>query len=511
MSAADGAPCLNRLDAKGVESPSGGGGAERHAESPATWRDLARRLKAVDEVSFSVPSGDEGWLLAEVVVAAVRWQQLKDITSSDDDGTSSHDPTAHMVQVFPGPRAVIAQVSRAAVLYHADDMLERGLQLRSARALSTDDSSASGEAPKGAISEGQGGDDEEASAQLQLSKGHSVEGLQQLLRALAGDVLGSTEGSWAAKLLFPPHVRKEQLLKELDRLVNALDPAKAEDRVVKKYGHFEAFFAYHWEWLTPTDALEVAFERWRHDPVFQREGQKAFFKGQTWTGSYFCTQGTTALALDVIEVTVQEDGQESLQADLTFTIDSDEKTVRGQYVVAGWLNPKGRVLVLNPVPGSWKDKPKNFVMVGLQGVVSRMSPDGRGSELRFAGSVPIFGCDSFELKAPGGDLEEAYSDPAGEPKLASRITLPPAPDADHFEWKGALARFRQSLEDNRKRWRKELQRLINEKGTSSKKVSAQVFSNKQVQQLVEAAKSSGMVSFEIMTQSGEEIVFRIGR
>ena len=444
---------------------------------------MARRTKAVDEISFTAPLEAEGWLLGEIVVAAVlRWQPQGVASEGGAEHPPAKDPSAHVVQVFPGPRAVIVEASRAAVLYDADEMLGRGLRLRPARGFAPAPPSPS-PGPDGAA-------DSEASAQLQLSAARSVEGLQQLLRALSADAGG-------AAMRLPPQVRAEHLLSELERLVIALDPARAE---VKKYGHFEAFFAYHWDWLTNTDALEVTFERWRRDPTHQAEAQSAFREGQLWGGSYFCTQGPTSLELNVTRVT-RAQGHELIEAELTFTLAAAESRVRGCYVVAGRLEREGRVLTLEPVPGSWKDRPSNFVMVGLQGVVSRGAL-GRAGGLRFAGSVPIFGCDYFELTAELPLEDDGTSASAARTGPAQEETRPQGKAA---AWTDALDRFRRAMDENRRRWRAELQRLIGERssGSSGRNLTARV------RELVDAARdAAGATASQTVTLevAGEDVV-----
>lgn len=474
LATADGVPCFTR---SGKEHSSGS------SREVSLWRDLARRTKSIDEVSFAVPRGSEGWLLAEVVVAAVRWQpEAATGESGESKKGGLQDPSFHVVQVFPGPRAVISGVSRAAVLYNADDMLEQGLRLRDGRVQRSEDAFLEEEGAKS------------ASAELQLSSGRSVEGLRQLLRALADHGEGPAEP-------LPPHVHPDQLLTDLDRLVFALDPAKAEERVVKKYAHFEAFFAYQWDWVTPIDALEVTYERWRLNPAAQLEARGAFHVGQVWNGSYFCTQGKTLLSLEVLQVT-QDGGTDSVEADLSFIIDSANKSVKGRYVVSGVVEPEGRTLALEPVPGSWKDKPSNFVMVGLQGVVSR---PGGGIELRYAGSVPIFGCDSFDLKShvqgaepPAGDEQEEA--PLQEPSTSTQPQM-----LGRVMWNGALARLGRALDDDRRRWRLELQRLINQKASGKKNASSQT-----VSQIMEVVRSGGMMSFEMKTSNGKTVLVQVG-
>jgi len=444
---------------------------------------LARRTKSIDEVSFMVPRGSEGWLLAEVVVSAVQWQpEAAAAEAGEGDSRKAgrlQDPSTHVVQVFPGPRAVISGVSRAAVLYDADDMLQQGLRLREGGSRHSEDVTAQAE------------DAKSTSTELQLATGRSVEGLHQLLRALVDHGDGPA-------VRMPPHVHPDRVLADVDRLVLALDPARAEERVVKKYAHFEAFFAYLWDWVIPIDALEVTYERWRHSGTAQLEAKGAFYEGQVWNGSYFCTQGRTLLTLEVQRVSLQQ-GRESVEADMSFIIESASKAVKGRYVVVGDLEPEGRVLALEPVPGSWKDKPSNFVMVGLQGVVSR---PGGGSELRYAGSVPIFGCDSFDLKSR---VEGVESPPEVE-QAEEPPPSPPSPAAPlgRAMWNGALARLGRALDDNRRRWRRELQRLISQKSSSKKNVSTPV------SQFLEAVRSGTVMSFEMTTSNGKTVVVQVG-
>ena len=92
------------------------------------WRDLARRSKAVDEISFMVPDrGSSGWLLGELHVATIRWRPEVD----EETVRLPSDALSRVVQVLPGPFATIEDVSHAALYYNADDMLEQGLRLNS--------------------------------------------------------------------------------------------------------------------------------------------------------------------------------------------------------------------------------------------------------------------------------------------------------------------------------------------------------------------------------------------
>eukprot|EP00933_Yihiella_yeosuensis_P005550 TRINITY_DN110089_c0_g1_i1.p1 TRINITY_DN110089_c0_g1~~TRINITY_DN110089_c0_g1_i1.p1 ORF type:complete len:606 (+),score=125.18 TRINITY_DN110089_c0_g1_i1:213-1820(+) len=320
------------------------------------------------------------------------------------------DATSKAVQVFPGPHAVIQDISHAAVFYNADDMLEQGYRIQGWKADPVTTAAKVAEKLRQANAIRAALDKTDAilgnvaliaakeeladSNKLSLHPWRSVEGLKQFLRNLAEDDVGD------GGMPLPAHVSRSRLLSDIDFFVKSLDSsagAKAKT-AIQRYGHFEAFFAYHWDVLVPADALQVAYEQWRRNPAFQTEATDALLEGQSWKGHYFCTQGRTNLQLDIVEREIA-DGHEIVKADLTFTIENRKERVQGSYQVIGRLDPEGRSLKLDPIAGSWKDAsaPKNFVMVGLSGVISGTDdPNVR----RFAGSVPIFGCDIFELYAP---------------------------------------------------------------------------------------------------------------
>lgn len=49
-----------------------------------------------------------------------------------------------------------------------------------------------------------------------------------------------------------------------------------EEKVVRRYGHFEIFFADLWDWRAPVDSLQVLYELWREDPIMQKEAANVF-------------------------------------------------------------------------------------------------------------------------------------------------------------------------------------------------------------------------------------------
>eukprot|EP00930_Biecheleria_cincta_P098538 TRINITY_DN90193_c0_g1_i1.p1 TRINITY_DN90193_c0_g1~~TRINITY_DN90193_c0_g1_i1.p1 ORF type:complete len:881 (-),score=146.12 TRINITY_DN90193_c0_g1_i1:38-2680(-) len=483
-----------------------GGSTSSSSVPPSLWRDLARRTRSIDELSFLVSSGAEGWLLGELGIAAVRWQPHEVTAAGDSEEAISPpaDTSSRVVQVLPGPHASIEDISHAAVFYHADDMLERGYRLSgwSSRPESHgfqdtlpdaagDEDVSSAEQSKG-----------EASAKLLSSTFRSVQGLKQMMRGLY-------EGTGRPMVRLPPHVSQTRVLADLDHFVTSMDLTRSDksiqEKIVKKYGHFESFFAELWDWRNPVDSLQVVYERWRRDPEIQQEAVGAFHRDQAWEGSYYCTQGRTKLNLDITEWS-SIDGQESIRADLTFTIVKKKSTVSGRYEVAGKLEPIGRTLILEPIPDSWKEQPKNFVMVGLQGVVSSMDEVGATGRRVFAGTVPIFGCDSFELVSQVIEVTPGDVEGKGKVADAGASAERQLPAWFNTPWNGALARLSQRLDANRQKWRQVLQQVVREKST---KKGGESSTQDQVSKLLQAAKSAGVLSFEMTTQDGEEIVVKI--
>ncbi|CAE8614280.1 unnamed protein product [Polarella glacialis] len=247
----DGKPCQDM----GRTTSGGSTSSRAPGETPSLWQDLARRTKAIDEVSFLVPFGDQGWLLSELGVAAMAWRPEADSKDSDDSVGVPPDETARVVQVLPGPHALIETVSRAGVFYDADHMLEQGLRLNgwSAQPSTAQDTRLANALRDAMSSISSPSSDLKStgdSTKLSMSSFRSVEGLKQFIRALMED-----SGRPAVRL--PAQVSRERVLAELDKFVQALDVSKTEEKVVKRYGHFEAFFADHWDWRTPVDAIQV--------------------------------------------------------------------------------------------------------------------------------------------------------------------------------------------------------------------------------------------------------------
>ncbi len=103
--------------------------------------------------------------------------------------------------------------------------------------------------------------------------------------------------------------------------------------------------------------------------------------GDTWTGSYECTQGQTDLRLHVR-------GVQGGDLDVVFDFEHAATGAAGQFEMSGKYDPASRRLRL--VAGEWITRPARYVTVDLEG---RTSADGR----TFAGRVPTAGCGAFSV------------------------------------------------------------------------------------------------------------------
>ncbi|CAJ1427066.1 unnamed protein product [Effrenium voratum] len=428
------------------------------------WRDVARRTKAVDEVAFLsrlAESGSEpqvgGWLLGRLHLAAERWK-----AKSDSVNEAAVRPpagtTSRVVQVLPGPHATMEEASSAAVFYNADDMLERGLRLKSWSRRTLVE-------PQAKVQQ-----------RLQLSAFRSVEGLKQVVRALMLDV-----GRPSLKL--PAHISEARVLRDMDYLVTAMNVGhlqpEDQEKVVERYKHFEVFFSDLWDWRAGADSLHVLYELWMNAPKMHAEAVEVFQERPKLAGLLLLHPGPHGVPTGHHREDAErfrEPGAGEGGSDLHHRQEQRQRhrDLRGD---RRQLEPSGRVLILEPVPDSWKAQPKNFVMVGTQGIVSS-SDDGTGRSV-YAGMVPIYGCDSFEL------FSEAKS-PERPPLWQNN------------PWNGALLRLSQAIDVNRQVWRRILKRLMAEKPAKAQKV-------KQIMELT----PKGLVKVEVT--SANEFVLKLKR
>lgn len=307
------------------------------------------------------------------------------VTAMKEASPSDEDLSFHAIQILPGLVPHITRVSHAAVVYSADEMLDNGLRLKYWNAQSTL------EATRAKML----GQAELASSFLSsepsfLDPYRSAEGLKMFLLALGEHEEGS------ATMRLPPHVTQQAFVECMSNFMDKLRPTKEN---VKRYEHFEIMLAMTWDLLALPDALEATYHRWVSMPEMQEEAQGVFQKDQVWNGSYYCRQGLTSFTLRILKLThvstVKTLKSHGIFPTITGLVNFNTKIVKGSYTVTGHLEAKGRLLILHPV--RWKKRPERYNMVGFQGVVSRLTGDG----VRYAGTIPTIGCDSFELSLPG--------------------------------------------------------------------------------------------------------------
>ena len=144
----------------------------------------------------------------------------------------------------------------------------------------------------------------------------------------------------------------------------------------------------------------------------------------------------TGLWLKILQVQ-----QWTVEAQFDFAMPKQD--IEGSYKVRGTLDPFGYGMAFEPIPDTWLKRPQSFAAIGLHGVVSL-------SGLRYTGSIPVFGCDSFVLvynetktnaKAtmPQGDPPAAapgdkiQTKEAGGAKDKSAKTPPPTPEVESLD------------------------------------------------------------------------------
>ncbi|WP_147471615.1 hypothetical protein [Nocardia stercoris] len=102
-----------------------------------------------------------------------------------------------------------------------------------------------------------------------------------------------------------------------------------------------------------------------------------------WTGSYTCSQGRTALELDITS-----DAAADIEAVFTFGPTADNSAVpAGSFAMRGTLS--GQTLSLTG--DHWIQRPPGWVMVGLSAAVNGTRPQS------ISGSVVADGCTTFSI------------------------------------------------------------------------------------------------------------------
>jgi len=112
---------------------------------------------------------------------------------------------------------------------------------------------------------------------------------------------------------------------------------------------------------------------------------RPFHEGQTWIGQYDCAQGTTELRLRIRAV-------RGNAVDSIFEFRHVPSGAFGQFTLSGTINGAGGHVVLEP--GEWLERPRNYVMVGMDGT---LSPSGD----TFTGRITEEGCGGFSLRREG--------------------------------------------------------------------------------------------------------------
>jgi len=107
-----------------------------------------------------------------------------------------------------------------------------------------------------------------------------------------------------------------------------------------------------------------------------------------WTGKYICTQGITALRLNIAQ-----GAGDAITATFNFgPLPENPEVPKGAYRMAGTYDPASRRMKLSGV--KWIHAPPDYAMVGLDG---RMTASGD----TISGYVPdLFGCSDFEVRRP---------------------------------------------------------------------------------------------------------------
>jgi len=175
-------------------------------------------------------------------------------------------------------------------------------------------------------------------------------------------------------------------------------------------------------------------------------------------------------------------------------------------------------------------------MVGLQGVVTRVANRNRRL-VRYAGSVPIVGCDRFELASlaasPTAREKELELTDADRPHGPPTLIVPQVLSTSDEQWRSPVLRLLRAFEEVRGKWRAALQKLLESErrngtatngggggGNAVVAQVAQVLSSHFAQQLLEAARTGSLqalvdtngepVKIEMVDNGDGDVVFQLG-
>ncbi|UQA55329.1 hypothetical protein [Polyangium aurulentum] len=129
----------------------------------------------------------------------------------------------------------------------------------------------------------------------------------------------------------------------------------------------------------PVEVEEPAEEAWIPKAL---PAGNPFARTRTWIGDYDCVQGTTALALRIVDV-------RGRVVRAIFDFHHSPTSAAGSYLVSGTFDPSTHRVRFDP--GRWIVRPDDYVMTSMEGEVAS---DGS----LFAGRIAFPGCGAFQLK-----------------------------------------------------------------------------------------------------------------
>jgi len=105
-----------------------------------------------------------------------------------------------------------------------------------------------------------------------------------------------------------------------------------------------------------------------------------FAPGQTWVGTYTCSQGDTDLTLAITRV-------DGMHVYGVFKFRHAASGAKGSYDLDGTFDPTTSGLTL--LPGEWIEHPKGYTSVGMIGTVSNDV---------YSGTIDFSGCSAFSVR-----------------------------------------------------------------------------------------------------------------
>ncbi|MGK4006444.1 hypothetical protein WMF31_27745 [Sorangium sp. So ce1036] len=132
----------------------------------------------------------------------------------------------------------------------------------------------------------------------------------------------------------------------------------------------------------PPPAAEPSDDAWVPD---EDHGENPFERTRTWIGDYDCPQGTTEMTFRILQV-------RGNRIKAVFGFHHAESGVSGKYLMRGRYDARARTATFSP--GSWIERPPNYVTVSMKG---DLALDGS----LFAGRIEHPECGAFRLRPAG--------------------------------------------------------------------------------------------------------------